>query len=93
MDKYGHSCFGCWPEWGSVWDARVNVQRFFYDGAEPEDEEAALERDESIDVEVVEMLEVVDLASLRRYAAQKVDRRQEFVDAYIDRLEREGQVQ
>ena len=39
------------------------------------------------------MLEVVDLASLRRYAAQQEDRRPDCVDAYIDRLEREGQKQ
>ena len=59
LDKCDHSCFGCWHEWGSAWDVRSNVRRLFYDNADPESEEAALDMGEIVESEAVEMLEVV----------------------------------
>ena len=69
------------------------MRRLFYDNADPESEEAALDMGEIVESEAVETLEVVDIAGLRTYAAKQVDRRQDMLVAYISRLEQEGQAQ
>ncbi len=91
LTKVDWSACGRWQEWGAMWDSQSSALRLFCDEAlPPHKEEMDSPSDTEADTVACQLDEIVDMASLTRYACLGTDRRPDDLEVYTNRCNREG---